>query len=115
VIDAQVAAHADEPCLEVRAAIEGIERLIQLEEDVLREVLRLIVTADELVRDIEDLPPVHPYDRFPRCLVAGQTALDNLVGDLCWGGRVRRHHGEMVAHVLAREAKNCKTANRSSE
>ena len=85
MIDAQVAADADQPGLEVRAAIERVERLEQLQEDVLRQVLGLVVTADELVRDVENLPPVLADDRFPRGLIAAQTALDDLVGHLCWG------------------------------
>jgi hypothetical protein len=112
VIDAQVAAHADEPCLEVRAAVERVERLVQLEEDVLSEVFCLIVTTDELVRDVEHLPSIHADDRFPRGLIAVQAALDDLVGHLCWRGRVRRHHEPMVARVCAREAKNRKAGSR---
>src|SRR5206468_3518982 len=41
VVDAQIAADTDQPCLEVRAPIEGVERLEDLEEDVLRQILRL--------------------------------------------------------------------------
>ena len=41
VIDAEVAADADQPRREVRAAIERVERLEQLEEDVLREIFGL--------------------------------------------------------------------------
>ena len=43
VIDAQVAADADQPGLEVGAAVEGVERLEDLDEDVLRQVLGVVV------------------------------------------------------------------------
>ena len=56
------------------------ERLEDLEEDVLREVFGLVVPADELVGDVEDLAPVLPDDRLPRGLVAAQAALDQAVG-----------------------------------
>ena len=79
VIDAQVAADADEPGLEVRAAVERVQRLEDLQEDVLRQVLRLVVLPDELVRDVEDLPPVLADDHLPGELVAAQAALDELV------------------------------------
>ena len=66
VIDAEVAADADQPGLEVGAAIEGVERLEDLQEDVLRQILGLVVPADELVGDVEDLPPVLADDLVPR-------------------------------------------------
>ena len=40
--------------------------LIQLQEDVLRQVLGQIVLANELVRDVEHLAPVQADDRLPR-------------------------------------------------
>ena len=79
VIDAEVAADADQPRLEVGAAVERVERLVQLEEDVLRQIFGLIVAADELVGDVEHLAPVQADDRFPRRLIAVQAALDELV------------------------------------
>ena len=84
VIDAQVAADADQPRLEVGAAVERVERLEQLEEDVLRQIFGLVVPADELVGDVEHLAPVQADDRLPRGLIAVQAALDELVD------RVRR-------------------------
>jgi hypothetical protein len=80
VVDAQVAADADQPGLEVGAAIEGVERPEDLQEDVLGEVLGLVVLADELVGDVEDLPPVLPDDGLPGSLVTAQTTLDERVG-----------------------------------
>jgi hypothetical protein len=79
VIDAQVAADADDPRLEVRAAIEGVQRLEDLQEDVLGEIFGLIVPADELVGDVEDLAPVLPDDLLPGDLIAGQALLDQTV------------------------------------
>jgi hypothetical protein len=61
------------------------KRLEDLEEDVLRQVFRLIVLADELVGDVEDLPPVQPDDLLPGVLIARQTPFDQLVD----GGRLR--------------------------
>ena len=79
VIDAEVAADADQPGLEVGAAVERVERLEDLEEDVLRQILGLVVLADELVGDVEHLAPVLADDLLPRLLIAGQAALDQLV------------------------------------
>ena len=45
----KVAADADEPGLKIRAAVERVERLEDLQEDVLREILGFVVLADELV------------------------------------------------------------------
>ena len=70
MIDAQVAADADQPGLEIGAAIERVERLEDLQEDVLRQILGLVVLADELVRDVEDLAPVLADDLLPRGLIA---------------------------------------------
>ena len=80
VIDAEVAADADDPGLEVRAPIERVQRLEDLQEDVLREILGLVVPADELVGDVEDLAPVLAHDLFPGDLIAGQALLDEAVG-----------------------------------
>ena len=76
VIDAEVAADADEPRLKVRAPVERAERLEDLQEDVLRQVLGFLVPADELVRDVEHLPAVLLDDRIPGELVAVQASLD---------------------------------------
>ena len=70
VVDAEVAADADQPRLEIGAAVERVERLEDLEEDVLGQVLGLLVRADELVGDVEDLAPVLPDDLLPRRLIA---------------------------------------------
>ena len=66
MIDAEVAADADQPGLEIRAAIEGVQRLEDLQEDVLRQILGLVVPAGELVGDVEDLAPVLADDLLPR-------------------------------------------------
>ena len=87
VVDAQVAADADQPRLEVRAPIEGVERLEDLQEDVLRQILGLVVLADELVRDVEDLAPVLPYDLLPGDLIALQAALNQRLGRVSGLGR----------------------------
>ena len=76
MIDAQIPADADQPGLEVGAAIEGVERLEDLEEDVLGQVFGLVVLADELVRDVEYLAPMQPDDALPGGLVSAQAALD---------------------------------------
>ena len=79
VIDTQVTADADQPGLEVRAPIEGIQRLEQLEEDVLREILGLVMPADELVRDVEHPAPIEAHDLVPGALIAVEAALDDRV------------------------------------
>ena len=76
VIDAQVTADADEPGLKIRAPIERAERLEDLQEDVLRQIFGFLVPADELVRDVEDFPPVLLDDRVPGELVALKTSLN---------------------------------------
>ena len=63
---AEIAADAHQPRLEVGAAVESIERLVQLEEDVLRQILGLIVPPHELVRDIEHLAAVQSDNGLPR-------------------------------------------------
>ena len=72
-----VPAHADEPRLKVRAPVERAERPEHLQENLLGQVLRLVVRADEPVRDVEDLPPVRLDDRIPRRLIAVGRALDD--------------------------------------
>jgi len=90
VIDAQVAADADDPRLEIRAPIERRQRLEDLQEDVLREVFGLVVLADELVRDVEDLAPVLPDDLLPGDLIALQAALNQRLDGVSW---IRQHVG----------------------
>ena len=79
MVDAQVPADADQPGLEIRAAIEGPQRLEDLEENVLGEVLRFVVLADELEREIEHFPPVLADDGLPGGLVAAETLLDQVI------------------------------------
>ena len=76
MIDAQVAADADEPGLKIRAPIERTERLEDLDEDILREVFGFLVASDEFIRDVEDFPPVLLDDRVPGELVALKTSLN---------------------------------------
>src|SRR4030095_9081089 len=87
VIDAQVAADADDPGLKVSPAIERAQRPEDLQKNVLRQIFRFVVLADELVRDVEDLPPVLANDRFPGLLIAAQTLLDETVGRCGLRGR----------------------------
>src|SRR5207244_2667701 len=76
VIDAEIAAHADEPRLEIRPTVERRERFEDLEEDVLRQIFRFVVPADELVRHVEHLAAVLADDRIPGELIAFEAALD---------------------------------------
>jgi hypothetical protein len=87
VIDAEVSADADQPRLEVRAAVERVERPEQLEKHVLGKILRQVVPPDELVRDAEDGSPVQAHDFDPRVLIAVEAAFDDLVDR---AGRCRR-------------------------
>jgi hypothetical protein len=77
VIDAQIAADADQPRLEIGAPVEGVERPIQLQEDVLCQVLGEVVLADELIGDVEHFAAVQADDIFPRRLIASEAALDD--------------------------------------
>jgi hypothetical protein len=77
IVDAEIAAHADEPCLEVGASIERVQRLEQLDEHVLREILSLFVAAGERVRHVEDHAPVQTNDFIPGSLIAAEAALDD--------------------------------------
>src|SRR5260370_29924575 len=76
VVDAQVPADADQPRVKVRASIEGIERLEDFQKDLLGQIFGFRMPSDELVRDVEDLPPVLPDDLLPRELVSAQAPLD---------------------------------------
>ena len=76
MIDAEIAADADQPRLKVRAAIERVERLEDLQEDVLRQIFGFVVLADELVRDVEHLAPVLRTICSQARLIAAQAALD---------------------------------------
>ena len=57
-----------------------VQRLEDLQEDVLGQIFGLVVLADELVGDVEDLPPVLADDRLPRDLIAAEALLDQAVG-----------------------------------
>jgi len=87
VVDAQVAADADEPGLEVGPPVERVERRKIFRKMSWVRSSALLVPADELVGHVEDLAPVQADDGLPGGLVAGQTALDQLVG------RGRRYGG----------------------
>src|SRR4029453_12221609 len=92
VIDAEIATDADNPRLKIRPPIERVQRLEDLEKDILRQIFRLVVLADELVRNVEHLPPVLANDRVPGDLIAAQALLDEAVGRArLRGGRVNRH------------------------
>src|SRR5207245_11652972 len=90
VIDAEVAADADQPRLKIRAPVERVERLEDLQEDVLREIFRLVVLADALVRHVGALPPVLADDLLPGDLIALQTALYQRLDRVARSGRHER-------------------------
>src|SRR6185503_8909257 len=92
MIDAEVPADADNPRLKIRPSIERIQRLEDLEKDILRQIFRFVVLADELVRDVEHLSPVQANNRVPGDLIAAQALLDEAVGRArLRGGGVNRH------------------------
>ena len=64
-----IAVSGGEPEKRVRAARIATEAARLLRRDI-------VVTPDELVRDVEHAPPVEPYDVGPRGLIAGETAFD---------------------------------------
>jgi len=80
VVDAEVAADADQPGLKIRATVERVQRLEDLEEDILRQIFGFVVPADKLVGQIEDLAPMLLDNLLPRRLIAFQAALDQLIG-----------------------------------
>jgi len=89
MIDAEVAAHADQPRLKICAAVEGIERLEDLQEDLLREIFRLVVLADELVGHVEHFAPVLADDEIPGRLIVLEAPLNqrfNRLGDVWLSG-----------------------------
>src|SRR5262245_34032216 len=92
VVDAEIPADADQPCGEVRTAIERLERLEQLEKDVLSEIFGFVLAADEFVRDVEHLAPVETHDVVPRALITFEATFDEGI-DLRWrrSGRVNSH------------------------
>ena len=96
MIDAQVAADADQPGLKVGAPVERVERLEDLQEHVLRQILGLVVLAGELVGDVEHLAPVLPDDLLPRVLVAGQAALNERVDGVRGCGEVGQASGGTI-------------------
>jgi hypothetical protein len=99
VIDAQVTAHADQPGLEIGAPIERVQRLENLEEDVLRQILGFVVAAGELVGDVEHLAAVLTHDLFPGPLIAAQAALDQRINRISGNRRRIRHLQESGTSV----------------
>jgi hypothetical protein len=91
VVDAQVAADAHQPGLKIGAPIERVQRLEDLEKDVLRQIFGFVVAARELIRDVEHFAPVLPNDVFPRPLIAAEAALDKGI-DRISGNRRRIRH-----------------------
>jgi hypothetical protein len=79
VVNTEVATDADEPGLKVCAPVERVERPVDLQEDFRAQILSFLVSADELVGDIEDAPPVRPDDLVPGRLVPEQARLDELI------------------------------------
>src|SRR5262245_13039046 len=77
-VDAVVPGHAAEPGGEVGVAMELVEAAEDLQEDLLREILCLVVLAGELVGDVEDLTPVARQDLVPRRVFLPKAALDEL-------------------------------------
>src|SRR4051812_28602843 len=90
MVDAEVPADADQPRLEIRPPVERVERLVDLEEDLLRQILGLLVPPDELVRGVEHLAPVLTDDELPRGLVASEAAANERLDRRT---RRRRLHG----------------------
>ena len=98
VVDAQVAADTDDPRLKICATVERVQRLENLQEDVLGQVFGFVVLADELVRDVENLPPVLANDGFPGSLIAAEALLNEAVR------RRRLRGGGINRHAAARES-----------
>jgi hypothetical protein len=73
IVDAEIAADADQPRLKIRPPVERIERLEDLQENILREILGFVMASHELVCDVEHLAPVLTDDAVPGSLIAVQT------------------------------------------
>ena len=77
-IDAEIAADLRQPRLEAGATIECGQCPEHFDEDLLCQILGLIESCDEFVRDVEDAFPVDPYERIPRRGIALETALNQI-------------------------------------
>src|SRR3990172_8077023 len=78
VVDAIVAGDAGEPGGKIGVPMELVQAAEDLEEDLLRQVLRLIVLAGELVGDVEHPPPEALDHLLPGRIVLPQASLDEL-------------------------------------
>ena len=81
VIDTEVPTDTDQPGLKIGSAVECAERLVDLQEDVLGQVFRQVVSTDELVGDVEYAAPISLNDEVPCLLVPLQAAVDQLQPD----------------------------------
>ena len=68
-----------------------MQRLENLQEDVLGEILGLVVAAGELVGDVEHFAPVLADDFFPCALIAPEATRDQGVNGISTYGRRIRH------------------------
>ena len=68
----------------VSVAVELVEALEDLQEDLLRQVLRGVMPPGELVGDVEDLALESRDDLLPRGLVAVQAAVDDPAVERLW-------------------------------
>jgi carboxylesterase family protein len=78
-IDAEIAADPRQPRLEACASIVSCECAEQLEEGLLCQVLCLVESRDELVRDVEDTFPIDPDERVP----SGRVSLETSSNEVC--------------------------------
>ena len=77
-IDAEIAADPRQPRLEAGATIECGQCPEQFDEDLPCQILSLIESRDEFVRDVEDAFPVDAHERIPRRGIALETALNQI-------------------------------------
>jgi hypothetical protein len=65
--------------VEIGVKIELVERVVNLEEDLLGQVLGLVDAADELIGDVEYAPAVTALELFPGPVVAPKADSNQLV------------------------------------
>src|SRR5687768_11623017 len=74
MVDARVHHDPIEPRGQLRVVAKAIERSIDLDEHVLRDVLRIVMVAGKLVGQPVDHPPMPLHERMESGTVAGRGA-----------------------------------------
>ena len=79
VVDGVIAREGHEPGREVAFALAvPVQALVDLDEDLLGEVLRVVHLSDESIRNSEHLAGVERHQLAPRGLIAGSAPRDEV-------------------------------------